>query len=381
MSDACERRSLIALHLTPFLGPRRIAHLVRVFGSATAACHASERALRAVPGVGSHLSAMILQARARVDVDRELGRAEHAGARVVTWLDADYPARLRRLRDAPPVLYVRGTSPDGAAPSVAVVGTRRASPYGLGLAGVLGEAVAGAGGVVISGLARGIDAAAHAGALRAGGVTVGVLGCGADVTYPPELGSLMEAVRRRGAVVAELPMGTRPRRQQFPPRNRLVSGLSEAVVVVEGDVDSGAMITARFAVSQGRPVFAVPGSVHAASSRGPHRLLSEGARILTRPEDILEAVGLSCTTPRGPAASAPGPRGRRDPTEARVLAVLGEDVLHIDVIVARSGCDAAAVAGALLALEVSGRVRQLPGKRFAQAPGAESCWSSLAPDR
>jgi DNA processing protein len=378
VSDAGERRSLIALHLTPFLGPRRIARLARVFGSATAAWHASEAALRAVPGVGPRLAGMILRARACVDVDGELRRAEHAGARVVTWLDADYPARLRRLLDAPPVLYVRGTWPDVAAPAVAVVGTRRASSYGLGIARALGGAVADAGGAVISGLARGIDAAAHAGALRAEGVTVGVLGCGADVTYPPELGSLMEAVRRRGAVVAELPMGTRPRRQQFPPRNRLVSGLSDAVVVVEGDVASGAMITARFAVSQGRPVFAVPGSVHAASSRGPHKLLSEGARILTRPEDILAALGLSWTAPRAPAAPADGAHAQRDPTEARVLGVLGDDTLHIDAIVARSGCDAAAVASALLVLEVRGVVRQLPGKRFAQEPGAQS-WGSGVP--
>jgi DNA processing protein len=177
-------------------------------------------------------------------------------------------------------------------------------------------------------------------------------------------------VRRQGAVVAELPMGTRPRPRQFPPRNRLVSGLSDAVVVVEGDVDSGAMITARFGASQGRPVFAVPGSVHASSSRGPHRLLSEGARILTRPEDVLEALGLSPRMPRAPDAPAAGVRAPAGPAEARVLRVLGDDALHIDAIVARSGCEAAAVAGALLVLEVRGDVRQLPGKRFVRASGA-----------
>ena len=372
-----ERRSLIALHLTPSLGPRRIACLARAFGSAAAAWHASDPQLRAVPGIGPHLSAKIVRARTCVDVDRELRRAERAGARVVTWLDAGYPARLRRLPDAPPVLYVRGAVPDAAVPAVAIVGTRRASPYGLGIAGALAQAVARAGGVVASGLARGIDAAAHMEALRAGGVTIGVLGCGADVVYPPELRSLMEAVRRQGAVMAELPMGTRPRPQQFPPRNRIVSGLSDAVVVVEGDVDSGAMITPRFVAAQGRSVFAVPGSVHARSSRGPHRLLFEGARILTRPEDVLEALGLSRTVPREPAPAADGPRVRIGPTERCVLAVLGDDPLHIDVIVSRSGCGTAAVAGALLDLEVRGVVRQLPGKRFVLAPRAQSCWSDL----
>ena len=370
MSDTCERRSLIALHLTPCLGPRRIADLVRAFGSASLVWQAPEPALRAVPGIGPRLAAMIVFARAHVDVDREVTRAERADVRVVTWLDAEYPARLRRLRDAPPVLYICGTWPDGEVPAVAIVGTRRASPYGLGIAEALGGILAGAGAVVTSGLARGIDAAAHAGALRAGGMTVGVLGCGADIAYPPEHRSLMDAVQRQGGVVAEVPMGTRPRPQQFPPRNRLVSGLCDAVVVVEGDVDSGAMITARFAQSQGRTVFAVPGNVHAPSSRGPHRLLSEGARIVTQPEDILRSLGLSQTMSSVSSSVAARPCAPIGTVEARVLAVLGADALHIDAVVARSGCGAAAVAGALLALEVRGVVRQLPGKHFVQASGA-----------
>ena len=362
--DACERRSLIALHLTPSLGPRRLARLVRGFGSATAASSAPESALREVSGIGPRLAAMIVRERQCVDVDRELRWADRVGARVVTWNEADYPARLRPLRDAPPLLYVRGTWPDGAAPSVAIVGTRRASAYGLGIAGTLGQVLARVGGVVISGLARGIDAAAHTGVLRAGGVTVGVLGCGVDVVYPPEHRSLIEAVCRQGAVVAELPMGTRPRRQQFPRRNRLVSGLSDAIIVVEGDVDSGAMITARFAGAQGRPVFAVPGSLYAPASRGPHRLLAEGAKILTTPEDVLKVLGLSEPMPRVPAAPDAGMRDQVDPLETRVLAALGEAALHIDAIVARTGCEAGAVAGALLVLEVRGLVRQLPGKHF-----------------
>ncbi len=370
MTDTCERRSLIALHLTPSLGPRRIASLVRGFGSASLVWQAPVHALRAMPGIGPRLAAAIVFARVRVDVDREVTRAERAGARIVTWLDADYPARLRRLRDAPPVLYISGTWPESTVPAVAVVGTRRASPYGLGIADALAEILAGAGAVVTSGLARGIDAAAHTGALRAGGVTVGVLGCGADIAYPPEFRSLMETVRCRGAVVAEQPMGTPPRPQQFPPRNRIISGLCDAVVVVEGDVDSGAMITARFAQSQGRAVFAVPGNVHAPSSRGPHRLLSEGARIVTQPEDILKALGLSRTISGVPAALATGPGTPIGPVEARVLAVLGGDALHIDAVVARSGCGAPAVGAALMALEVRGVVRQLPGKHFVQARGA-----------
>src|SRR5207302_10050374 len=238
-----------------------------------------------------------------------------AGACVLTWLDADYPARLRELDDAPPVLYLRGAC-KAPEPAVAVVGTRSPSPYGLDVAGALGEVLGGAGVVVLSGLARGIDAAAHAGALRQGGSTVAVLGCGVDVVYPREHRSLMEAMLARGGIVSEAPLGVPPRRQQFPLRNRLISGLAQAVVVVEGGVDSGSLITARHAARQGRPVYAVPGSVFSAASRGPHHLLAQGARLLQGPGPLLEAVGLAWR----PGTS--GPAAGLSDNEVRVLAVL-----------------------------------------------------------
>lgn len=362
MDGADERRGLIALHLVPALGPRRIAALIAALGSVEAAWRASRDALERVPGIGPTLALAIARARDRPGAESELRRAGAAGVRLVTWLDPDYPARLRGIPGAPPVLYVRGTWPGGGR-AVAVVGTRRASAYGLGIAGTLGRRLARAGAVVISGLARGIDAAAHAGALEGDGPTVGVLGCGVDVVYPPEHRGLIEAMCRNGAVVSELPMGTRPRARQFPARNRLVSGLSDAVVVVEGDVDSGAMITARFGAAQGRAVFAVPGSVHARASRGPHRLLAGGARVLTDPADLLRALGLG---PAGGPASLPAPdrAGSLEPVASRVLAVLGEDPLHVDAVAARAGVGPAAAAGALLVLELDGLVRELPGKRF-----------------
>ncbi len=363
MDDVRERRSLIALHLTRVVGAVRIARLVGALGSAAAACSAPAEVLAAVPGVGGRMAADIVRRCAQVDVDGVLSRAAAIGARVVTWYDAGYPAALRALRDAPPVLYVRGAWSGENEPGIAVVGTRRASAYGLGIAGALGEVLGAAGVVVVSGLARGIDREAHAGALRAGGTTVGILGCGVDVVYPAEHRSLMEAIVRRGAVVAEVPLGTRPRPQQFPPRNRIISGLARAVVVVEGDVDSGALITARYAAAQGRPVFAVPGSICAPTSRGPHRLLSRGARVVETPQALLVALHLP------PGKISVRETGEPpDPVEARVLAVLEEQVLHIDRVIERAGLSPARVLGALAALEVRGLVRQFPGKNFARQP-------------
>ncbi len=363
MDDACERRCLIALHLTPHLGARRIAQLVRTLGSAAAAWHAPEPVLAGVRGIGRHLAALIARERRGVDVERELGRAEAAGARVVTWLDAGYPAALRDLPDPPPVLYLRGAWAGGDGRAVAIVGTRRASAYGRGVARWLGEVLGASGVVVLSGLARGVDRAAHTGALRGGGVTVGVLGCGVDVTYPPEHRTLMEAMLERGAVVAEMPMGAPPQPRQFPPRNRLISGLARAVVVVEGDVTSGAMITARFAAAQGRVVFAVPGSVHAPRSRGPHRLLAEGARVLAAPADLAEVLGLPRDALRPRPAAAPVTASLSE-TERRVLETLGDEPRHVDAIAAASGLGPAHASAALAALEVRGLVRECPGKNF-----------------
>jgi DNA processing protein len=360
MNDADERRCLIALHLVPAIGAVRMRRLVSTLGSAAAACGASQATLATVPGIGPRLAARIVSRCRAAEADRELRRAEAVGARVVTWVDPDYPRGLRPLRDAPPVLYLRGGWSEGAEPAVAVVGTRRASAYGLGVARALGELLGSAGVVVVSGLARGIDREAHAGALRAGGMTVGVLGCGVDVVYPGEHRSLMEAMMQRGAVVAEVPLGTRPRPQQFPPRNRLISGLARLVVVVEGAEDSGALITARYARSQGRQVYAVPGSVFAPGSRGPHRLLSEGAQILHTPDSLLAALGLPPARRRAERTEDLGPE------EARVFALLAEEAVHIDEVITRAGLSPAQVLSALATLEVRGLIRQFPGKNFAR---------------
>jgi DNA processing protein len=262
------RRRLVALSLAPGLGAVRIARLVAHFGSVDAVWCAPEDALFAVAGIGRAAAAAIIAARGSgaARADAMLHRAAEGGIQIVTWSDAAYPRRLRGIPAAPPVVYIRGAVGREGMPAVAIVGTRRATPYGLGVAEHLAEVLAARGVEIVSGLARGIDGAAHRGALRSGGRTVGVLGCGVDVVYPPEHRSLMEAmIRAGGGLIAEAPMNTQPAAGLFPARNRIISGLADAVVVVEGGADSGAMITASRAAAQGRKVFAVPGNVYAAA--------------------------------------------------------------------------------------------------------------------
>jgi DNA processing protein len=380
MDDAGgERRCLIALSLVPGLGPVRIARLIARFGSADAALRAPRESLVEVEGVGEETAAAIIAARGAGRVAAALRRAGECGARVVTWSDGEYPARLRGIPAAPPVVYLRGAWRGDAPaaspaqmtlqPAVAIVGTRSATPYGLGVAERLAAVLAARGVVVVSGLARGIDAAAHRAAVAGGGCTVGVLGCGVDVAYPPEHRSLMEAMMMRGALVAEAPMGAQPEPGFFPARNRLISGLADAVVVVEGDSRSGAMITAGRAREQGRPLFAVPGSVYAAGSRGPHRLLAGGARALTVPEDVLAVLAAV------ERVSVPGPAGRDGDEldggtaeERRVLAAVDAgDARSVDRVAALAGVDPGAAAAALVALEVRGEVRRMNGGLYVRA--------------
>jgi DNA processing protein len=287
------------------------------------------------------------------DIDRELERAARANARVLTVWDADYPPRLREVPDAPPVLFARGAVGCLATPSLAVVGTRAPSARGIAFAAMLGRAVAGSGVTVVSGLARGIDTAAHRGALDAAGTTVAVLGTGIDVVYPPENGALMERIAASGCVVSEQPCGTRGFASVFPRRNRIISGLSEGVVVVEGGVRSGALITARWALEQGRDVGAVPGFPGDFRSAGPNGLLRAGAFVVEDAVDIF----LSIPALRVPATPAPAPERDETPDtdEGRILTLVGSDA-DVDEIATASGLHAGRVREILTRLEIEGRV-------------------------
>jgi DNA processing protein len=284
--------------------------------------------------------------------------AHRKGMAVYTLEDPAYPPALRTIDDRPPVVFVRGAL--DAAPAVAVIGSRRATAYGLAAAARLAADLTSAGVTIVSGLARGIDGAAHQAALDAGGRTIAVLGCGADVIYPREHGALAEAIVGAGALVTEFAPGTPPMRGHFPRRNRIISGLSAGVVVVEGTEDSGALVTVDYALGQGREVFAVPGSIFSRRSRAPHVLLREGAHVVERAEDVLHVLKL-------PGASGT-PADRGAPEAAWVLALLDEGPRSSDELVAVSGRPASDVAAALSMLEIQGLVRTLPGQMVMRTP-------------
>jgi len=291
------------------------------------------------------------------------GRRDPIGLQLIRWSDPGYPAPLRAVAHPPQTLYVRGGWRPEDAHAVAVVGSRRASPYGIAVAEWLGRELARCGVTVVSGLARGIDGAAHRGALEGGGRTIAVLGCGVDVLYPPEHAGLARRIMRAGAVLSELPPGTPPLKQHFPMRNRLISGLALGVVVVEGRERSGAVITTDFALDQGREVFAVPGSIFDETSRTPHRLLQQGAKPVTRVEDILDELGLAVLRPltgAGPAAALEG-------IEAEVYGQLDLQPRHPDALALRCHRPVAEVSRALTVLEVRGLARALPGQRYVRA--------------
>jgi len=296
--------------------------------------------------------------------------------------EAEYPALLRPVPDAPETLHVRGRLVDGDALAVAVVGSRRATPYGLDVAETMAADLAARGVTIVSGLARGIDSAAHRGALRVGGRTIAVLGSGVDVVYPPENRRLAEQIVERGALVSPFAPGTPPLPHHFPMRNRVIAGMSLAVVVVEAAERSGSLITARLAAELGREVLAVPGRVTAPESRGANRLIQDGVALALGWEDVIAALPerwKACLDATGKigagnaagegrdAAAEAGPSERRTEVTVaarRVLSLLGEDPVDIDHVIERSGLGAGPVSAALLDLELEGRVRQIEGKRF-----------------
>lgn len=351
-------RDWLALSRVAGVGPVVYRHLLRHFGEPAAVLAAAVAQLVAVG-----LRPAVARAIAGFDdwhaVERQLRRLERAGAHLLTWADDVYPRRLREIPDAPPLLFVLGAVTPDDDLAVALVGSRAASEYGRRMARELAEGFARRGVTVVSGLARGIDAEAHAAALAAGGRTIAVLGSGVDVIYPGEHRALARAVCDRGAVVSELPMGAKPDAENFPGRNRLISGLARAVVVVEAAERSGSLITANLAAEQGREVFAVPGPVGAPSS-GTHRLIRDGAKLTESAADVLEEVA-----PRLLEGAVTRRSFRPTAEEQRVLAAIGRETVHVDTVILRSGMPAGEVLPLLLGLELKGVVGQMPGKFFA----------------
>jgi DNA processing protein len=350
----------IALKMVSGIGNVSGRALVRAFGGPEAVWAASDAALQRAGARREVRAALRGFARWR-EVERQLERLARAGGRLVTCADASYPELLSHINDPPLFLYVLGEFTPADAGAVAVVGAREASPYGRQMAAQLAEGLVARGVTVVSGLARGIDAAAHGAALRAGGRTLAVLGSGIDVVYPTEHHRLHMQIARQGAVVSEFPPAAPPDAENFPARNRVISGLCLGTVVVEAGERSGALITAQFAAEQGREVFAVPGPV-GARSRGTHQLLRQGAGLVECADDILRELAPQ----RGAAAPLPA-RPLLAAGEAAVLAELDDTPRTLDELIGCTGLGASALLETLLLLELRGLVRQLPGQHFARA--------------
>ncbi|HEY8347898.1 MAG TPA: DNA-processing protein DprA [Symbiobacteriaceae bacterium] len=346
------------------VGRTRLARLMQFCKDAEAAWYLSARELMQIEGwnrPAAEAAVAIRQDDAAIeDAAAELERARHAGLRLVTMLDPDYPEQLRALPDCPPYYYQAGPWRPDQRPIIAVVGTRRPTAYGVSVAERFSRRLAELGAVVVSGMARGIDCAAHRGCLAAGGTTIAVLGGGADVIYPREAADIYWRIRETGAVISEQPPGTPPRSEHFPERNRIISGLAQGILVVEAGRQSGTLITVNAALSQGRDVFAVPGPIHSPMSVGPHQLIRDGAYLVTCAEEIIEVLGYGPQEdPRGSVL----PDGL-SPEEQQVLAWLGQEPRWAGDLAEGCGLSPGTVQGILTLLEIKGLIRQVPGGQY-----------------
>ena len=357
---------LVAFSLISRIGSVRAGRLEDYFGTLEAAWKAGPSELKSA-GLDRSTVEGVIKGRPAIDPEAEMERLRQAGVRPYGWHDAAYPPRLKQVDDHPPVLFVRGELLPDDEWALAVVGARRATPYGRQAAETFSAELAQHKITVVSGLARGIDAIAHRAALKSNGRTIAVLASGLDVVYPLEHAKLAMEITEHGALISDYPLGTQPRSEFFPRRNRILSAISLGVLVVEGDVRSGALITARNAIDQNREVFAVPGSIYSPTYRGTNKLIQEDeAKLVTTTADILEELNLTMVSRQAELREvAPA-----DATEAALLEVLSSQPSHIDEVQRASGLPIAAVSGGLALLELKGQVRQVGVMSFVRADEA-----------
>jgi DNA processing protein len=356
----------LALSLVPGVGSILIKRLLERFKTPEAVFRAPMKELLKIEGLGERVAGEIQIGPLEKVVRRELSLLKEAGGKIITIKDDDYPKRLKDIYDPPALLYVRGELRSEDELAIAVVGSRKTSPYGRWFTEKIGQDLARHGITVVSGMARGIDSIAHKGALQGGGRTIAVLGCGVDVIYPSENRNLFYQIIEQGAVLSEFPMGSRPEGGHFPRRNRIISGLSIGVVIVQASAKSGSLITAGYALEQGREVFAVPGNVGAEGSRGTNQLIKEGAKLVESTQDILEEIYPQWKREK----ETPPPTETRAPDlsveEKTLYCLLGETPLHIDAIIRETQLDPGKVSSFLLNLELKGLICQWPGKCFSK---------------
>jgi DNA processing protein len=349
MSSNDDLASWIDLSLVPGLGGQTYRALLSAFGLPRSIRSASRAQLLRVV---SDAIATKIPGNGRASlVAAALGWAEQPGQSIVTLADPDYPQQLLQIPDPPVLLYVTGDTRLLGVPSLAIVGSRNATQQGVTNAERFARALSEAGLAIVSGLALGIDAAAHRGGLAGSASTIAVLGCGADVVYPLGNEALFARIAENGAIISEFPLGTPPGRENFPRRNRLISGLSRGCLVIEAALASGSLITARLATEQGREVFAIPGSIHSPLSKGCHALIKQGAKLVESAQDVLEELGLDVVSPAHHTSEEP----------TGLLQHMGYDPCSIDTLIQRTGLTAEAISAMLLALELEGKVSSLPG--------------------
>lgn len=352
-----EKACLLCILKVRGLGPQKLKKLLNQMGSCREVWKAPIERLSEV--IGPKLARALKEVRDSHHPEEELARCLAVGMEVLAEFEADYPAGLREIHSPPPLIFCRGNLKALEGPSIAIVGARKATPYGRMVARRLGRDLAKVGLVVVSGMARGVDSESHWGCLEGGGMTIGVLGNGIDVVYPRENRMLYSKVEQQGLLLSEYLPGTMPEPGNFPVRNRLISALSRGVVVVEAQEKSGAMITVGFALEQGKDVFAVPGPVTSLNSRGPHLLLQEGARLVSGVEDILQEWGMD----RGPMVTQANP-GENRQQSFPVFECIGFEPVHLDHILEMSRLTVGETASQLLQLEIEGKIKSLPGNIY-----------------
>lgn len=369
MHDIEAKKYWIALNMISGVGAITYRKLLNAFGSPEQVFSAPSHLLKTIPGISAKVVQNIVSFGFPDRVKQELEAIEKYQIQIITWEDPEYPEPLKTIFDPPPIIYLKGNRFQHHEIMVAVVGSRKASTYGRVTTEKICRELALKGVTVVSGMARGIDSAAHRGALKAGGQTIAVMGCGVDVIYPPENRQLYDEIVEKGAIISELPMHTKPDRGNFPARNRIISGMSLGTVVVEADIRSGALITADTALEQGREVFAVPGNINSASSRGTNRLIKQGAALIECADDILHGLSLAIShelrdiQPELPLAEKkPLPSLTED--EQQIYDLIDNQPIHIDEITIRSQLPSGTVSAILMMLEMKNVIRQLAGKMF-----------------
>jgi DNA processing protein len=374
-----ETLAQLKLHLIPGLGPKTTEALLTRFETAERILRTPASELATVPHISEKTAGQLAAKIGNLQVDEELDLIAKNGVQLLYKNQVQFPAALREIPTAPQFLYCQGSLNQTDERAIAIVGSRRCTNYGQRTTARLAEGLARAGWTIVSGLARGIDAHAHQGALKAGGRTIAVLAGGLAKIYPPEHTDLANEISNHGAILSEMPMGVAPLPELFPRRNRIISGLSRAVIIVEAAAQSGALITARLAAEQGREVLAVPGPIDSESSAGPHQLIRQGATLVRSVDDVLEVLG---ELPQLEASSASGERAQPDngsekrkplepppnlsPVHLQIWQALGNDGALVDDIVTGTALSVSEINSALMMMELSGRIRRLPGNRFAR---------------